>query len=132
MTLPAAQRLRHGAVQLAGQEEPGDRQQHERRAPADRGRDVAGDDEADRGAADLTAEDVGIDPAALTGGEIVAGERGDRGTGGGDHGPQQQAGQEQRRVAAGKGAEQRGEAPQHDAQREHRDALRTVHQQADR
>ncbi len=129
--LASAQWLGDRSVQLPRQEEAGDREQKERGLPRDQARDRTRDDEAEGGPRDLAAEDVRVHLATLTRREVVAGERGDRGAGRRHHGAEHETRQEQAGVAAGKRAQQRGDAPQHDAERQHRDALDAVDEQAD-
>ena len=77
-------------------------------------------------------QDVGPDPSSLGGREVIAGERGDRRARARRHRPQRQPGQQQAAVAAREGAEQRGQAPEHDGERQQRHPLGAVDQQPDR
>jgi hypothetical protein len=131
MALAAPERLRHRAPQRPREEESGDRHQHERGAPGDDARDRAADDEAGRCASDLAGEDVGVDPAALAGRKVVAGQRRDRRAGGGARRAERETSQQQRSVAAGEGARERGYAPEDDAGRQQRDPLDAIDEHSD-
>src|SRR6059058_833048 len=61
----ATERLRHGPVQLAGQEEARNRQQQERSPPGDQARHATADYEARGSAGDLAAEDVRVYASTL-------------------------------------------------------------------
>ena len=95
-TLPAAQRLGHGAPQRAGEEESGQGEHGEGDTPGEHAGEGAAEDEADGGAGDLAAEDVAVHAPALARGEVVAGERSDGGAGGCGDGTQPDAGEQQR------------------------------------
>ncbi len=115
--LAAAPRLGHAAPQRTREEEPGEREQREGHTPREHARDGAADDESGRRAGDLAAEDVAVDAPAFQRWEVVAGQRRDRGAGRGGHRTQPDTREQQAGVGVGECAEQRCDAPQHDARR---------------
>lgn len=101
MALSAPERLGHGPPQLARQVEPGDRKHDERRSPSEQARREAADDVTKGEPSRLADQDVGPDPPALVGGEVVAGERRDPRTRGRRDRPQSQPREQERREAGG-------------------------------
>ena len=88
--------------------------------------------EPDGGASRPSAKDVRVDAASLLCREVVAGQRCDRRTGGGDHGPEGQAREQQVHVTTGECGAQQGDTPEDEADCQQRDATDAVDEQAHR
>ena len=130
--LPTPLWLGHRPPQRPREEESRNRQQNERRPPGEGAGHDPAEGEACGGAHCFAREDVRPDTPSLSAGKVVAGQGRNRRPGRGGDRAQGEAGDQQVSVAPGERAQQRGDAPEHDARRQQRDPPDAVDQQSDR
>ena len=129
--LPTPERLREPPRQRERQRRPRRAQREERDAPRQKPGEVTRDEDPDPCANQLARHEIPVDLGSLAGEEEVAGERGNRRAGDGDHRAERKPSREQHPVAGGETRGRLGNRPERHRRDQQAHPRDTVHEHAE-